>query len=96
MRGAAALKIFSDLAKQTQVLLFTHHRRSAELAITAGAQMIELGALAAPPEDSPDGQGRSSNYGHICVESKSCIIAHAAKRERKDYEENTGHSQKES
>jgi uncharacterized protein YhaN len=47
MRAAAALKIFSGLAKQTQVLLFTHHRRSAELAINAGAQMIELGALTA-------------------------------------------------
>lgn len=44
-RASAALQVIADLAKCTQVLFFTHHRRLAELGIQAGAQMIELGAL---------------------------------------------------
>jgi hypothetical protein len=43
-RASAALQVIGDLANQTQVLFFTHHRRLAELGIRAGAQMIELGS----------------------------------------------------
>lgn len=46
-RASAALQVISDLAKHTQVLFFTHHRRLAELGINAGAQVIELEPLAA-------------------------------------------------
>jgi uncharacterized protein YhaN len=46
-RASAALQVISELAKSTQVLFFTHHRRLAELGVKAGAQMIELGSLAA-------------------------------------------------
>lgn len=42
-RAFAALEVIGDLAKRTQVLFFTHHRRLAELGIKAGAQLIELG-----------------------------------------------------
>jgi uncharacterized protein YhaN len=42
-RASAALKVIGDLAKRTQVLFFTHHRRLAELGTYAGGQMIELG-----------------------------------------------------
>jgi uncharacterized protein YhaN len=42
-RAFAALDVIGDLAKRTQVLFFTHHRRLAELGIKAGAQLIELG-----------------------------------------------------
>jgi uncharacterized protein YhaN len=45
-RSSVALDIFAEFSKQTQVLLFTHHRHLAELAIRAGAQMVELGRLA--------------------------------------------------
>jgi uncharacterized protein YhaN len=45
-RASAALQVIGDLAKQTQVLFFTHHRRLAELGTRAGAQMIELGSEA--------------------------------------------------
>ena len=41
-RAFAALEVIGDLAKRTQVLFFTHHRRLAELGIKAGAQLIEL------------------------------------------------------
>jgi uncharacterized protein YhaN len=41
-RACAALEIFAEFSKQTQVLLFTHHRHLAELAARAGAQIIEL------------------------------------------------------
>lgn len=41
-RASAALQVIGDLAKRTQVLFFTHHRRLAELGIKAGGQMIEL------------------------------------------------------
>lgn len=41
-RAFAALDVIGDLAKRTQVLFFTHHRRLAELGIKAGAQLIEL------------------------------------------------------
>jgi uncharacterized protein YhaN len=41
-RASAALKVIGDLAKRTQVLFFTHHRRLAELGTYAGGQMIEL------------------------------------------------------
>ena len=47
-RASPALQVIGDLAKHTQVLFFTHHKRLAELGIKAGAQMIELGSLAAP------------------------------------------------
>lgn len=42
VRAAAALQAISELAKRTQVLFFTHHRRLAELGTTAGAHLIEL------------------------------------------------------
>ena len=41
-RAFAALEVIGDLAKRTQVLFFTHHRRLVELGINAGAQLIEL------------------------------------------------------
>jgi uncharacterized protein YhaN len=41
-RASAALQVIGDLAKRTQVLFFTHHRRLAELGMMAGAQMIDL------------------------------------------------------
>jgi uncharacterized protein YhaN len=47
VRALAALDIIGDLAKRTQVLFFTHHRRLAELGIKAGARLIELDT--APP-----------------------------------------------
>jgi uncharacterized protein YhaN len=46
-RASAALQIIGELAKRTQVLFFTHHRRLADLGMKAGAQMIELGSVAA-------------------------------------------------
>ena len=46
-RASAALQVIGDLAKRTQVLFFTHHRRLAELGMMAGAQMIELDSLRA-------------------------------------------------
>jgi uncharacterized protein YhaN len=46
-RASAALQVISELAKRTQVLFFTHHRRLAELGMKAGAQMIELDSAAA-------------------------------------------------
>jgi len=45
-RASAALEIFAEFARQTQVLLFTHHRHLAELATRAGAQIIELRSFA--------------------------------------------------
>lgn len=41
-RSSAALRVIGDLAKRTQVLFFTHHRRLAELGAEAGAQLIQL------------------------------------------------------
>jgi uncharacterized protein YhaN len=41
-RASAALQVIGSLAKHTQVLFFTHHKRLAELGAEAGAQMIEL------------------------------------------------------
>lgn len=46
-RASATLQVIGELAKCTQVLFFTHHRRLAELGTKAGAQMIELGSLTA-------------------------------------------------
>ena len=46
-RSAAALEVISQLAQRTQVLFFTHHSRLAELAASAGAQIIQLGSSAA-------------------------------------------------
>jgi uncharacterized protein YhaN len=43
-RASAALQVIGDLAKLTQVLFFTHHKHLAQLAIAAGAQLIELEA----------------------------------------------------
>lgn len=45
-RASAALQVIGEVAKSTQVLFFTHHKRLAELGIRAGAQMIELDSLA--------------------------------------------------
>jgi uncharacterized protein YhaN len=45
-RALATLQVIGELAKSTQVLFFTHHRRLAELGADAGAQMVELGSLA--------------------------------------------------
>ena len=50
-RAFAALEVIGDLAKRTQVLFFTHHRRLAELGIKAGAQLIELDTA---PQRSPE------------------------------------------
>jgi uncharacterized protein YhaN len=36
------LHAVGDLAKRTQVLFFTHHRRLAELGVTAGCHLIDL------------------------------------------------------
>ena len=44
-RASAALHVIGDLARRTQVLFFTHHRRLAELGMMAGAQLIELNSL---------------------------------------------------
>lgn len=44
-RASAALRVIGDLAKRTQVLFFTHHRRLAELGMMAGGQLIELNSL---------------------------------------------------
>jgi uncharacterized protein YhaN len=49
VRASAALQVFRDLAKRTQVLFFTHHRRLADLGTKAGAQLIELGSSAGEP-----------------------------------------------
>lgn len=46
-RAAAALESISELAGRTQVLFFTHHTRLAELGARSGAQMIQLGQVAA-------------------------------------------------
>lgn len=46
-RASAALQVIRELAQRTQILFFTHHRRLAELGVEAGAQLIELGSLAA-------------------------------------------------
>jgi uncharacterized protein YhaN len=46
LRSSAVLRVIRDLAKRTQVLFFTHHRRLAELGIEAGAHLIELDAAA--------------------------------------------------
>lgn len=42
-RAAAALESLAELALKTQVLVFTHHARIAEIATSAGARIIELG-----------------------------------------------------
>jgi uncharacterized protein YhaN len=44
-RASAALHVIGDLARRTQVLFFTHHRRLAELGMMAGGQLIELNSL---------------------------------------------------
>jgi uncharacterized protein YhaN len=46
-RASAALQVLGDLAKRTQVLFFTHHRRLADLGTKACAQALDLGSLAA-------------------------------------------------
>jgi uncharacterized protein YhaN len=46
-RASAALQVIGELAKCTQLLFFTHHRRLADLGAKAGAQIIELGSLSA-------------------------------------------------
>jgi uncharacterized protein YhaN len=46
-RASAALRVIADLAKRTQVLFFTHHKRLADLGLDAGAQKIDLRSLAA-------------------------------------------------
>jgi uncharacterized protein YhaN len=46
-RASAALQVIGELAKCTQVLFFTHHRRLADLGMKAGAQVIELDTSAA-------------------------------------------------
>jgi uncharacterized protein YhaN len=44
-RASAALQVIGDLGKRTQVLLFTHHRRLAELGNRAGGQIIDLSSI---------------------------------------------------
>lgn len=46
VRASAALDVIGVLAKRTQVLFLTHHRRLADLGIKAGAQLIELDSSA--------------------------------------------------
>jgi uncharacterized protein YhaN len=46
-RASAALQVIGELARCTQVLFFTHHQRLADLGTRAGAQIVELGSLAA-------------------------------------------------
>ena len=41
-RASAALHVLCDLAKRTQVIFFTHHRRLTELGAKAGGQIIEF------------------------------------------------------
>ncbi|HET9182783.1 MAG TPA: hypothetical protein VFP59_11665, partial [Candidatus Angelobacter sp.] len=45
-RATAALQIIGELARSTQVLFFTHHRRLTDLGVKAGAKLVELGASA--------------------------------------------------
>lgn len=45
-RATAALQIIGELARFTQVLFFTHHRRLINLGVKAGAKLVELGASA--------------------------------------------------
>jgi uncharacterized protein YhaN len=45
-RAEAALRAIGELAKSTQVLFFTHHRRLAELGNNLGAQVLDLGSSA--------------------------------------------------
>ena len=45
-RASAALQVIGDLAKRTQVLFFTHHRRLAELGTNAVVRLIELDLVA--------------------------------------------------
>jgi uncharacterized protein YhaN len=45
-RATVALEVIGELAKYTQVLFFTHHRRLADLGEKAGGRMIELRLLA--------------------------------------------------
>jgi len=45
-RSKAALDVFAELGRKTQVLLFTHHNKVAELAGLSGAQILELGGQA--------------------------------------------------
>jgi uncharacterized protein YhaN len=44
-RASATLKVLGDLARRTQVLLFTHHRHLEELGREAGARIIDLTGL---------------------------------------------------
>jgi uncharacterized protein YhaN len=44
-RASAALSVLCDLAKQTQVIFFTHHRRLTELGDKAGAQIVEFDSM---------------------------------------------------
>jgi uncharacterized protein YhaN len=44
-RASAALNVLCDLAKHTQVLLFTHHRRLTELGDKVGAQIVEFESI---------------------------------------------------
>jgi len=41
-RATAALRVIGDLARRTQVLFFTHHRRLADLGTKAAAQVVDL------------------------------------------------------
>jgi uncharacterized protein YhaN len=41
-RATAALRVIGELARRTQVLFFTHHRRLADLGTKAAAQLIDL------------------------------------------------------
>jgi len=45
-RAEAALRAIGELAKCTQVLFFTHHRRLAELGSNLGAQVLDLSSSA--------------------------------------------------
>ena len=49
-RASAAMRVFGELGKRTQVLFFTHHRRLAELGVKAGGQAIELESLTLEPK----------------------------------------------
>ena len=42
LRASAALEVFAEIARRTQVLFFTHHSRLADLGLRAGASVIHL------------------------------------------------------
>ncbi|MBV9145022.1 MAG: hypothetical protein JO065_03845, partial [Acidobacteria bacterium] len=46
-RSLATLEVISSLAKRTQVLFFTHHRRLVDLGARVNAQIVEFSEMKA-------------------------------------------------